>query len=264
MLEYCFIANFCDFIVRPEQIDFNRLAPGYDQHAILAQEAAGILVERLLCFKSLPERVLDLGCGTGFVTRYLYDLSDSMQIDALDCAAAMLDHLPKSQRIQALHGRAQAIDAPEAHYDAVLVNLLLPWCSSWSQVFQQIRRVLKPGGIVLISTLAPDCWLGNTDVITPYACWRDCPTMEAMADAMQSVAFEDVVADTLSLAFEFEDAEHVETSFLASGCLTEKPPIAMAQHCFDIHLTLVHAIKPLKEKSGSSEFFVPIEAITKR
>ncbi len=253
------------FMLLPEHLDFDSLAVDYDQNAILAQESAAILVERLLCFKALPERVLDLGCGTGFVTRLLLDLSASMHIDALDCSSKMLDRIPKSERVSPIHGRAQAIPTVDSSYDAVLANCLLPWCSAWPQVFQEAKRVLKPGGLFLISTLAPDCWLGNPDAITSFSCWRDCPTMEQMADALNAAQFSDVVADTMSLAFEFEDGGHIQQAFLSSGCLVSVPTPAMSQNCFDINLTLIHAIKPLANQlQHSGEFYVPIESLKKK
>lgn len=248
------------FSMHPERIHFDSLARDYNHHAILAQEAAGILVERLLCFKSLPDRVLDLGCGTGFVTQLLYDLADTMKLDALDVSQKMLAQAPHSARVNLIHGKAQAIPTQDNTYDAVLANLLMPWCSNWPQVFQEVMRVLKPGGLFLLSSLAPDCWLGNEDVISPYACWRDCPSMEQMADALNKTAFEDVVADTLSLAFEFEDGAHVETAFLQSGLLTHKPSQAMQHQHFDINLTLLHAIKPMHARN-QGEFYVPVDAI---
>ena len=252
-------------MLRPECLNFDSLAIDYNQSAILAQESAVILVERLLCFKSLPEHVLDLGCGTGFVTQLLLDLSASMHIDALDSSSKMLDCLPKSRRVNPVHARAQAMTSNDACYDAVLANCLLPWCSAWPQVFQEVRRVLKPGGLFLISTLAPDCWLGNMDAITPFSCWRDCPTMEQLADALNASQYSDVVADTMPLAFEFEDGCHVEQAFLASGCLTGVPKPAMTQGSFDINLTLVHAIKPVKEVSQHThEFAVPLSNLKKR
>ena len=46
--------------------NFARAAAGYDAVAVLQREIASRMLERLDYVKIDPERVLDLGCGTGF------------------------------------------------------------------------------------------------------------------------------------------------------------------------------------------------------
>lgn len=246
----------------PEQIDFNLIADDYANSAVIARESAMILVERLLCWKQMPEVVLDLGAGTGFVTEFCLELSDCMQIHALDKAEAMLAQVPNSARVTKIVGQAHSMPCRDQTYDAVLANMLLPWCSHWPALFAEIKRVLKPGGMLLFSTLAPDgkrlpsSW-------HPHACWRDLPEMKQLGDILAHQSYRDVVMDQMPLVFAFDDFEHMKTTLQQSGILTGRPvgvEESNDEPLLNLELIFGHAL--LGQPQG--EFAVSVSAITRR
>jgi SAM-dependent methyltransferase len=107
----------------------------------------------------LPERVhrvVDLGAGTGALTRLLVARADEVvAVEPDDRMRAVLHEAVPGAT--ALRGRAEALDLPDASADAVLAS------SSWHWVepvagLTEVARVLVPGGLlgVVWSGPAPD------------------------------------------------------------------------------------------------------------
>ena len=248
----------------PEQINFNGLANDYADSAVIASTAADILVERLMCLKSLPHQVLDLGAGTGQVPELLLSLSESMEIVALDCAEAMLSHVPNTSQVTKIPANARKMPFQDNQFDAVLANMLLPWCGHWPALFTEVQRVLKPGGILLFSTLSPYTWSQNALDWSAYGCWRDLPEMEVIGDLLDKQGYKDTVIDKMSLRFAFEDEGHLRDCLFASGWLMSEPPLQdpmLKEWQCALEVVFGHAMKPLVQPG---EFHITPDAITRR
>ncbi len=53
-------------------------------------------------------------------------------------------------------GDAEQLPFADASFDMLFSNLTVQWCSDLEQTFSEFRRVLKPGGVLLYTTLGPD------------------------------------------------------------------------------------------------------------
>ncbi len=69
---------------------FSAAAVTYDQVAHVQCEVADRLLLSLATVRR-PERVLDIGCGTGYLTRRLADLWPHAWIEGVDFAPGMID-----------------------------------------------------------------------------------------------------------------------------------------------------------------------------
>lgn len=149
---------------KPHALDkqggFAHAARDYDHNASLQQDVCQQLVRYSLphCTSSAP--IVDIGCGTGFVTSHIHALSTDRTkippIIQLDLAFAM------TSRAQAKHPDAPAIQADMHHLPlaecstgTILSSLALQWAHSPAAVFHEIQRVLTPGGVCAIATLGP-------------------------------------------------------------------------------------------------------------
>ena len=139
---------------------FDRASAGYEAAAGLQARVATELLERLVAFEFAPRVVLDLGCGTGRVTRELKRRYPRALVIALDLAPGMLREARGNQmlwrRFARLNADALRLPLAGSSVDLVFSSLVLQWCEPLEQALAEVRRVLKPGGFFAFSTLGPD------------------------------------------------------------------------------------------------------------
>ena len=100
-----------------------------------------------------PVRILDLGCGTGEITRRLaerYPQATLTGIDILEgnLAIARRDSAAFGERIRYEQGDAFALQHADAGFDLVVCRHMSQAVPDFPLVLAEITRVLKPGGWV--------------------------------------------------------------------------------------------------------------------
>ena len=153
---------------------FDRAAASYDAHAVLQRTVCDRLLERLDYMALRPERVLDLGCGTGYGLAQLRERYAEAALHALDLAPAMLAaaraRLPQPgwaqralQRLAPASNATHLVCADMARLPLAANSMQLVWSSlalQWAQdpeaVFRGLHRTLAPGGLLLFATFGPD------------------------------------------------------------------------------------------------------------
>jgi ubiquinone/menaquinone biosynthesis C-methylase UbiE len=91
-------------------------------------------------------KLLDVGCGTGFITNLATEFFD--EIHGVDITPAMIAKVPRDSGKVALHiAQAEAMPFPEACFDAVTAYSFVDHVSDQSALLREVARVLKPGGI---------------------------------------------------------------------------------------------------------------------
>jgi SAM-dependent methyltransferase len=89
-------------------------------------------------------RVLDLGAGTGKLTRQI--AARGLEVTAVDPSEGMLGEFGKVlPGVRALVGSAEAIPVPDGAVDAVLVAQAWHWVDP-ARAVPEVARVLSPGG----------------------------------------------------------------------------------------------------------------------
>jgi ubiquinone/menaquinone biosynthesis C-methylase UbiE len=102
-----------------------------------------------------PSVVLDLGCGTGLLTADLRRRFPAALVVGLDLALGMLAAARRQQRGQALlRGDFYALPFPDQSADLITSTLAYHWCLEPMAALAEMRRVLRPGGRLVLGTLA--------------------------------------------------------------------------------------------------------------
>ncbi len=139
---------------------FSRAAIKYDQFAVLQTEVRARLFERLDYLDQAPTRVLDLGSGTGVACAMMRKRWPKAHIIALDLAQPMLRAAKKHgsfwRPLPRVNADAEQLPFADQSFDLVFSNLCLQWCSHLPQLFDELRRVLKPKAWLMFSTFGPD------------------------------------------------------------------------------------------------------------
>jgi ubiquinone/menaquinone biosynthesis C-methylase UbiE len=106
------------------------------------------------------ERVLDIACGTGIVSRLALEKVGPKGIVAgLDVNPGMLavarEAAPPGSSIQWYQAPAEAIPLPDNSFDAVLCSMGLQFFSDKAAALREVRRVLADGGRLVVGLPGP-------------------------------------------------------------------------------------------------------------
>jgi SAM-dependent methyltransferase len=99
------------------------------------------------------DRVLDVACGTGVVTREaLRRVGPGGRVTGLDANAGMLAVAREQGGEIAWHdGRAESLPFPDASFDAVVSQFGLMFFADRAAALAEMRRVLRPGGRLAVA-----------------------------------------------------------------------------------------------------------------
>jgi len=181
---------------------FNRAAKSYDEHAVLQQEVQLRTLQRLGPIRLTPNRVLDLGCGTGAGVAKLSKRFAGSKVVGGDFAEQMIRQAGLKrrwwQKRRYLVMDAHELPFTDGSFDLVYSSLTLQWCLDLDRVLAECRRVLTPGGLLLFSSLGPDTLhelrqaSAKVDASSRVNAFFD---MHDVGDAMVRAGFESPVLD---------------------------------------------------------------------
>jgi len=136
---------------RPMANFFSQRAPGWDQRTGAGgPEHLAPLASAVLHVAPSPERILDVGCGTGADTLFLAREFPQARIRGVDISEEMIREavakvgLDPEGRVAFKVGDAAALPYPDQSFDLV-AQLNMP------VFFDQLARVMRPGGHVIVA-----------------------------------------------------------------------------------------------------------------
>lgn len=181
----------------------SRLAEGYSRTAPLYDAIAGPFyaqgLRRLLPRvrpASFPA-ILDVGCGTGVnLVEAVRWFGPPRLLCGIDLSVGMLEIARTKTaklglQVHLTAGDAERLPYPDGLFDLVLCNSVLHWFSDKAAAIREMRRVLRPGGqLVLICAAAPAYWewFGLVDRLLAAAIGRPAPSSRPPLPTLSEVA----------------------------------------------------------------------------
>jgi ubiquinone/menaquinone biosynthesis C-methylase UbiE len=103
------------------------------------------------------DRVLDVGCGTGVLTRAASSRvgpsGAAVGLDPNEAMLAVAARAPEPVRWE--RGRAEALPFPDGRFDRVVSQFVLMFVDDRGAAAAEIARVLRPGGTAAVATWCP-------------------------------------------------------------------------------------------------------------
>jgi len=97
-----------------------------------------------------PKRVLDVATGSGDLARTIESVIPEAEVTGADFSPEMLEVARQLGSRRLVQADALALPFRDAEFDAVTVGFGLRNMASWEGALQEMARVLKPGGHVLV------------------------------------------------------------------------------------------------------------------
>jgi malonyl-CoA O-methyltransferase len=160
---------------------FGARAESYELHAGL-QRAVADRLARLLPELASP-RVLELGCGTGLLSRHLIKRYPQGSFVLTDVAPAMIAQCRRNLAPSGTqHISFEGMDAGEAgghaELDLIVSSMTLHWLADPVASLERLRQFLAPGGVMLYATLGTDS----------FAEWRAVLASEGLASGLADIS----------------------------------------------------------------------------
>ncbi len=157
--------------------------------------------------------ILDLGCATGALGRLLRKRFRRAHVVSLDLSSAMLSRARQNKpwlaRATFVQSDAARLPFPDAAFDLVVANQLLPWVPQPQPVFDEVARVLRKDGVFAFASLGPDslqeirsAWAAtgahDDTHVNPF------PDMHDVGDGLVRAGLRDPVLDVDRLEVHYE------------------------------------------------------------
>jgi malonyl-CoA O-methyltransferase len=151
---------------------FDHAAATYDRAAEVQAQIAATLVN-IAEPQAVPENVLDIGGGTGFVADAALRRWPQSKVAVVDLAPSMLREAKrKIPSLQIFEGDARA-DQPN-RYDVIFSSMMLHWLPRPREVLKHWQSWVKPGGRLYVAVLTKDS----------FREWRTLCIIESLKDGL--------------------------------------------------------------------------------
>lgn len=106
-----------------------------------------------LLVQEQPQKILDIGCGTGETLSFLKKVFPKAKLYGVDVSRRAVRYT-KDHGHQSKYATALRLPFPSASFSAVLLLDVIEHIKNDIAVIKEVKRVLKPGGVIIITVPA--------------------------------------------------------------------------------------------------------------
>jgi ubiquinone/menaquinone biosynthesis C-methylase UbiE len=138
---------------------FDERASGYEQgwRGRMHHDIAGRTAELAVSVHAAPRRVLDVGCGTGYLLRLLaVGCPQAAELAGIDAAPSMIAAAGRAaddRRLRFTVGAAERLPYPDDAFDLVVSSTSFDHWADQRAGLGECARVLAPGGHLVLADL---------------------------------------------------------------------------------------------------------------
>ncbi len=203
---------------------FDRAAAGHDERTEPLATIGERLLERLDGLNFLPQRIIDLGCGSGRQTLALKARFPDQPLLAIDDSARMLELAQKRRgrwrpRFDLVRADIDSLPVAEASHDLIHACLSLQWSANLYAALSGIRRIMRARGLLLFALPGPDSFIELRSAGIRVDCGITIHAQE-LGDLLTRAGFQEPVLDTDWLTLEYaglaellDDLDHLGIAY---------------------------------------------------
>lgn len=133
---------------------FSRASSSYDVNAFLQKRIGLELLENIKSDSIKPDRILDIGAGTGWLSQELSEYFN-LRIFGIDSARGMVCRANSRKCLKAIQAEAENLPFKLESFDCLVSNLALQWVIDLDAAFKEAARVLRQDGYFYFSCFGP-------------------------------------------------------------------------------------------------------------
>jgi len=223
--------------------------------------------ELLRCARLAPgEQVLDVACGTGLIALKAADaVGPRGRVVGIDLSGRMADAARRRADERGVSNTefarmdAEKLELPDASFDVVLCALGLMYVPDPERALREMRRVLRPGGRIVVAVWGERSrcgWSAVFPIVDAEVASDVCPLFfhlgqdDTLAQLCGAAKFEAIEHRRLAGTLFYADAEEACDAAFVGG------PVALAWSRFDtdvrarVRARYVDAIEPWRRPGG--------------
>lgn len=136
---------------------FSKNAVNYDNYAVVQKRMANELIKIINPYKnnfSDRLKILEVGCGTGYLTRSIINAFPNARITAVDIASGMIDICRKNIVKENVDFLCEDIEEVTLNdeFDIIVSNATFQWLNNFEKTLKKLCSLLKKDGIICFST----------------------------------------------------------------------------------------------------------------